>query len=541
LAAANAAFYVFIMNKQTIENLEKLIFKASPIFGRIMKKYGHKSLYDYSKEFLNIQVNSRLEGRRSLCLQIVQNEVEKRLGKKVSMEVEKQLMKVPLVNTMDHHSIIDHPFWINTNLVTSLAYKEAKRKKILKNLIVFSFASISINNPSGFPRGLLFHGGDAGEGPLIRLPILADKWKMRTTYGTPAYTLEDLNRAKSLLVKKEREGLISKRRVQQINELIFSELEKEDILKSENLCEQITKINYRLWPKYFSGKNMPNLIYIEAESITRELLLQEVLDDETCLLYKILFKSRIRKKILKYFEGISGSFSRKDDSGTYFFWSFDEKGHRIRLILEGNKLISKDGKFELELEPNKVRAALENTKIFPSTMLIYLFLSLHYGFKCLGGFAQVNDLTRMKEALLHALVDLGFYNEIYLVCKIQTKEFGGDGPVLAYIRNDKKELIPATGIDLLLSEEKLSYDDYQAMSHKLSLREMLAPMLPEIYTVFYPSYKREEVEILTSEEIIKQTGLQTKIDNILSQFSKGKLKELTAIPKSENLSLESVK
>jgi len=40
---------------------------------------------------------------------------------------------------------------------------------------------------------------------MIKLPILPDKSKMRTVYGTPGYTAEDINKTFALLETKKKE------------------------------------------------------------------------------------------------------------------------------------------------------------------------------------------------------------------------------------------------------------------------------------------------------------------------------------------------
>lgn len=506
-----------------VESLKKKIYKSRPIFGRIVGKHGKKSLYEYSKKFLEVHEDAKLDSRRPICLHVVKKEVERRLGPEVAENVERQLLRKPLVSTMDHHAFIDHPFWINADIVMSLPYKEVHNNGF-QYLIMFSFASVSLNNASGFPRGILFHGGDHGEGELIRLPILPDKWKMRTVYGTHSFTKEDIERARKALYEKEKQGLLTRRRAELVDEKVLKEFEKDDILASEDLCTQITKLNYRFWPNFFNSTEkdkIPDLIYIEAETMTREILIQEVLQDNDCLLHQIFFNEKVRKTTLKYFEGIPGTFSRKDEWGTYFFWMLDDKGHRVRMILEEDKLISKNKDLEVPMTPEGIAQALKQKKMFPSMMTIYLTLSLHYGFKCLGGFSQVHDLTEMKEAFLHTLVDLGKFREIHSVCRIQTKEFGGDGMVLSYIENAQKELVPATGIDMLLSNNKMSPSQYRRMSEEFTMEEIISPMLPEMFTVLYPSHERRGTpdEKLTSGEITKMTGLQQKLEAIFSNSS----------------------
>lgn len=496
-----------------VEDLTSDIFRCRPIFGEIMKKHGAKSLYEYSKDFLDVNTHQLLETRRSVCIEIVKKELAKRLPKTIVKKVEKQLLKRALVSTTDHHSMIGHPFWLNANIISALPYEQVK-DETLKYLIVFSFASVSNNNASGFPRGLLFHGGEEGEGQLIRLPILPDKWKMRTVYGTPAYTKRDLERAESLLKEKYREGIIGEKRTAQILELFNNVLADKSILNSEDLCEQITKLNLTLWPKFFAGSGMPDLIYLEAETITREIYLKEVFKKPSCLLARMLIDEETRRRVMQYFGDIPGAFSEKQDYGTYFFWGRDEKGHRVRLILdqENNQLASKDNKIVIPLTLENIASALTTKTIFPSAMAVYLTLALHFGMKCLGGFSQVHDLTKMKEALLHLLTDIGRFREIHAVSRIQTKELGGDGLTLSYIENAKGELTPAMGIDLLLSPQKLSYEHYVWMARHVTLREMMGPLLPEIYTVLFHSYERDpKYQSLTPESIMEVLGLQERL------------------------------
>lgn len=504
------------VTRELVGKLKAKIFASRPIFGRIVEKHGEKSLYEYSKEFFNINKDLNLEQRRPICLHIIYETLKKRLGKKIASEVERQLLHWPLVNTTDHHAIIDHPFWINTNIITGLPYLELK-KRFLKYLVVFSFASVSLNNASGFPRGLLLHGGENGEGEIIRLPILPDKWKMRTVYGTPAYTKDDIAHVRRQLGQKQKEGLIGAARAKAFDEKVLSLLEQEEMFASEDFSEQITKVNFKLWPQYFEGNTAPDLIYVEAETMTCEILTKEVLKDKNCLLYKMLFDQHYRDIFIKYFEGLPGTFSRADGWGTAFFWAFDDKFHRVGLSIEGNKLSAKVKDYSVELNPDALIEALNKKELMPSMMTVYLVLSLHYGFKCLGGFSQVHDLTKMKEALLHVLVELGKFREVHSVCRIQTKELSGDGLVVSYTQNSQQQYVPATGIDMLLKEKKMSFEDYISISKNVMFEEIIGPLLPEMFEVLYPSYLRQGApeELLKPAQIMQDTGLNTKMEGLI--------------------------
>ena len=500
-----------------VGKLRERVFESRPIFGKIVKKHGSKTLAEYARHFLEVRDDPKLDSRRPICLHVIYKEVQKRLGEKVADDVERQLLQKPLVSTTEHHAFIQHPFWLNTALVTALPYVGA-RKKFGRNLVVFSFASVSMNNASGYPRGLILHGGEAGEKDLIKIPIFPDKVKMRTVYGMEPFNTSDIEKARKFLMEKVREGAIGKKRAEQVDAELLSEFAKEEILNCDDYAQQITKLNYSFWPKFFADSDVPNLIYIEAETMVREILIQEVLLDSACILSEMFFDKKVRDLFLKYFDGVPGAFSAKDEWGTYFFWTFDEKGHRVSLVVEGDKLISKNKNLEVDLTAEGLTEALKSKKIFPSMMTVYMVLSLHYGFKCLGGFSQVHDLTRMKEALMHVLVEMGEYREIQSVSRIQTKEFGGDGITLAYIKNERGLLEPATGIDLLFAEKKFSMKDYRTLAEKVTFEEMIDPMLPEMFTVLYPSYTRVGTpeESLTAEQIIRDRGMQKKLDEFFS-------------------------
>jgi hypothetical protein len=139
-------------------------------------------------------------------------------------------------------------------------------------------------------------------------------------------------------------------------------------------------------------------------------------------------------------------------------------------------------------------------------------VSLYYGMKCLGGFSQVNDLTKTKEAWISLLRAMGDHAEAEAVQPVQTKELGGDGMVLPYYAIAHEEFVPATGIDMVLQPGATLFEKYIARSKLVTLSEMMDPMLPEIYGVLYAAPERDQRLIsLTPEQILRATGLQRKL------------------------------
>lgn len=504
-----------------LESLRELIWKRRPILGEIMQKHGDKTLHRYSQDFLDVNKSPMLDARKGELIDVVRELLTQRLGADVAAKVARQLNKYPLVSTTDHHSICQHPFFLNANIISAIPYIQ-KNDPDLTYLVVFSFASVSVNNASAYARGLLFHGDVDGTGNMIRLPVLPDKTKMSVVYGMSPYNREDLIKSERELQKRAQAGEMSEERVKKIIDFMEEYIDTPEILEALDLSSQITKINYRMWPKLFhaprsvgaAGVNgpVPDLIYLEIETIITELLLKLHCVNTTSLIYRFIFDITYRPLILKYFNNIPGAFSLEKQWGTYLFWALDESLHRVQLSLEGDFIVSSKGTYKIPLTPEGIIEALSTKKIFPSMLLCYLIVSLYYGMKCLGGFCQVNDLTRTKEAWSDMLKELGEEAERIALEPVQTKELGGDGMVLPYFKTATGDYTPATGIDMFIDAGETSFEKYARRAQDVTLSEMMAPMLPEMYTVLYTAEERDmNLASIKPEAIFREVKLNEKL------------------------------
>ena len=85
--------------------------------------------------------------------------------------------------------------------------------------------------------------------------------------------------------------------------------------------------------------------------------------------------------------------------------------------------------------------------------------------------------------------------------------------LLAYMKTVKGDLVPATGIDMILEvDEHTSLEHYLDLAKKVTLAEMMEPMLPEMYTVLYSAPDRDPAFAgVTPEMIMRATGLHEKL------------------------------
>jgi len=506
--------------KVAVEAMKQLIWKRRPILGNIMQKRGEKTLFDYAKDFLDVNTLPGLDERKKEVVEVVEDLLKGRIGEDVAKEVATQLRKLPLVSTADHHAPIDHPFWVNANIIFALPIV-ANDDVHLKYLINFSFASVSVNNTSGFPRGILFHSGVDGSNDLIRLPFLPDKLKMGVVVRMQTFTSDDINKALSVLAQKERDGEVSSEKADGVRMCINKYFNIPEVLNSVSLASQITKINYRMWRDLFhsaSGevcKNVPDLIYLEIEKIVSKLLFEKHLNNPESLIYKFLFDKGSSSLVYKHFEKIHGAFSVKAGWGSYMFWATDDKFYRVALMLKNGKLQSQDGCFSFDWDPESITVALRDKKIFPSMLLCYVLISLYYGIKCLGGFSQVNDLTLTKYAWREYLEEVGMKEEADNVENVQTKELGGDGMALVYMKSGAGKLMQATGIDMILEKGDTSFEKYIELSKRITLNQAMEPMLPEMYEVLYSQKDRDpQLDAIVSEQILENSELVRKIEGL---------------------------
>jgi hypothetical protein len=503
--------------EQTLDALKAAIWSRRPILGDIMQKHGSQNLFEYSIDFMDVNPAPGLDERKGELIGVFEELLSKRLGASVAAKAAQQLRNLALVSTTDHHAVIQHPFFLNANIISALPSMDGHHPDY-HHLIVLSFASVSNNNASAYPRGILFHGGVNGTNNLIRLPILPDRLKMSVVYATRPFTREDLTKAEEELVKREQKGEVAKGRGEKLRDVMEEYFGAPDVLNAADFNAQITIINHRLWQRLFhkadcsiEGK-IPDLIYLEIETLVVEVLQRFHLHSPTSLLHRLLFDADYRSQAHKHFNNIPGAFSLEKEWGTFFFWGLDDKQHRVRLFLDGNRIRSKEGTISVELTPEAVATALQEKRIYPGMLLCYLMVSLYYGMKCLGGFCQVNDLTMTKRAWRALLTELGNTQEAQAVEPVQTRELSGDGMVLSYMRTVKDEVVPATGFDMALKDKDTTFERYLGLSKRVTMEEIMNPMLPEMYTVLYPQDERQPA--LTSihpEDILQATGLDERL------------------------------
>lgn len=487
------------------------ICRRSPVMHGLLSESGQESLFAYAKKFFDLHTAPVHQERRSEFVSAVRALLLPRLGQEETENVCAQLQECSLVSTTDHHAFIQHPYWINANIVTALPYMEAPNPP--SSIVVFSFSSISLNNGSGFPRGLLFHATDDCSGDPVKLPIYPDKEKMGMVYAMRRFTADDLAHATHALQELVKKGEVPQARATAIATMMQETFGREDVLNAADLCAQITILNARVWPRLFHGSDgqlshVPGLVYLEIERLVADLLCASHLQNSSSPVHSLLF-GKDPERVSRLFDGITGMFCREKGLGSYLFWGIDQKLHRTALHLQDGALVSEDGTIRVEMTPDAIANALKTKTIMPGMGLCYILVAFHYGFTCLGGFCQVQDLTELKDAWVAFLRELGMQEEAETAQTVQTRDMSAGGMILAYLPTPRKTLVPATGLDLLLARtEDTRLERLASYAKHVTFRESMYPMLLDNYRVFYTAQERDPALLtFSSEHVTASAGL----------------------------------
>lgn len=491
--------------------LREAVYEKYPVLQAVLKKHGAKSLFEYAQEYISVNINPPIQKRQDQLIGTFETEVTKRLGADVAKKAALQLRHYYYVSTADHHGPICHERLLNGNLLRAAAYSE-KPDPLMPFLIVLPCEDVSLNNPT-FPRGLQFHARGKDGVNLHRLSFLPSNSHSSPVHNFRPYTLAEIDKMKKALREKVGAGDVAQRESDMLSGLLDEVYGAPDMFECETYADQMTKANYRMWKKFFSHTNMPypDLIYLGQETLVIRLLIEHHLYRNTVMNH-ILFDDAYDALINEYFDGVIGAFAKADMSGTYLFWGMvPGTNDRVQLWKNGRALESKDGSFRVELTPEGIQQALEEKKLMPSMLLVFMTLSFHYGLKCLGGFSQINYLTFMKNAYIKMQVDRGNYKSIEVCARAQTKEICY-GLHMAFIRDHLGESIPATGVDLLLYGNAETWPTLMQMSKNMTLEDSLNPMMPGIYRKLYREENRkEELMAVTIDDIVKQSGSRDRI------------------------------
>ncbi|MFA6227206.1 MAG: hypothetical protein WC631_01870 [Candidatus Paceibacterota bacterium] len=291
---------------------------------------------------------------------------------------------------VDHHGIIDHPWLLAVHLVSNF-YKLLHRDTG-GDILTFATGNIPLNEPFR-RRGFTLNG------KKINLFPKGDKNKV--VFGLPKYDFDFINRLKFESHQwheftPEEQALLEK---------IQNVIKDIDFSTCQYLSDQLTKINYHIWPFLFEEKlraNASRLVSIEYDDIVIDYLVYVLNNEKDSFIYKMMFDDRFREKVLNRFESSVGAWNEEGTSGTHFFWGLNYKNEHVRLELKDGYLIGDDKTFKVRFTSEAVSDILLKKKMLPCMLLKFSLIMFYMGMKPLAGYS-LEYLTRMKQKMIEVL------------------------------------------------------------------------------------------------------------------------------------------
>lgn len=498
-----------VITDELFLQLKEKVFEKQPELRNIVSQFGDMNLYEYSKRYNDPNTALHSKKRKKEFITTFYREVKRLLGQEIANSCAEQLETNYRVTTTDHHGPLSEPGMVNCNIHEAIPYLNGKND--LKNIIVLGCANVSFDNFT-FPRGLLFHTKSSAE-TENQLAFFPRAVRPCPIIYYPAYTSVHLENAQKRIIDWEKDGTISGDTAQKLTLLLNEIYAKPSVLASKYFSEQVTKTNFWLWNKIMHHQpEKPNLIYIEQEGIVNNLLDSYHLDQNT-VIHKLLFSKKYHTLLEKHFDGIVGGFSLQQGSGTYLFWALPPgQKYRVQLVKVGNYLVAKDGSYKVKLTPREIRKALRNKELIPSTLVSFILLSFYYGVKLLGGKQQTTYLTQMKQAFINLQKELRNIRSSQYLSELRTNDLSINIESLAYMETENNQLVPATGIDLILYGNPASFSVIRLLSKMLTVREIVYRALPVFYKRFYRETEREvALDSITQKDLEKYLGLGNTI------------------------------
>jgi len=464
----------------TAEGYLTIACKNIPVVNRVIQKYGDIPLSEYLKKFMLKPAPSYQP--RDDFFKAVYQYAASLMGESLAYQTVHDLEEYPVILTSNHLGVE----YFSQSLQSSILFALGRTGKTAP---VFSFGNIPLNNLT-YPRGaLLYNISFGGLSPTllnlnnmpVRLPVFPERLKRGIAGIVPGFDRNMIQRAESRLDKMLYDKHISQMLADTMHIILQNDYCDDSVIKLTDYSQQSVIMNRRIWKRLFSESDkIPELIYLEIEKIASSLLENDLSNPES-LVWRVMFDSALREKVIENLENVNGCWERKrleqrlkknlscSGCGTLFFWEIDNDIRRIPLYLETNCLnsemlkgIDDHGKiWEIPFMPEIIIQKLKEKQIIPSLFTTFLTISLARGIICLGGYFQADYLPAMQRGVVNALRNIGDNNAANLVAQVPTDGYLS-GMLAVMTKTEDDYLIPA-GAAEIITRGGITHDNIDKM------------------------------------------------------------------------------
>lgn len=497
------------------EELRAKVLQKRPILQKIIDEHGSKTLYEYAA-FLRRQNDVEVDqARKDELIHAIQEETERLLGTDIAKSAAEQLQGSYHISTTEHTMPLSDAGMTQSHILRALPLFSDYSN--LKNIITLACANISFDN-NRFPRGILFHTEYEGQLFNEQVTFFGRGADSEPVIHHKAYNLEVFKLIRKRVITMVNERRAKKEIGEKINTLLEEIFKHPKLLSCDTYTDQVTIANFEQWKKMFRGYEdiAPNLIFLSQESIALKLILKHHLTQPT-LINRFLFDETVHTLMIKYCQGILGSFNIEKNYGTFLFWAIPPgQKYRQQLWKKGRFLETADGSYKIELTPEAIRDAILNKELIPSLLLTFFMLSFYYGIRMMGGLlAQTTYLTQMKNAYLAILNDLSDLENMKVAEKVETTDVAYAYPLIAFLEQNGDKRIAATGTDFYLYATEDTLPKMIEIARSITVEEAFCRALPRLYRSYYKKEGYDDgLLAIDGQYIEKLFGMDKKIGPI---------------------------
>jgi len=351
-----------------------------------------ETLSEYSRRVNFYKSNKIHLDRQKIFKLKIKEKIERLFNKNELTDIKINInAKSGLVSgVVDHHGILDHPWLLAVHLVSNF-YKLLNRD-IEGDILTFATGNVPLNEPFR-RRGFILNGK--------KINLFSKNDKNKIVYGLPKYDFDIVARLKQESHQWHKFNTEEQELLLKIDGII----KNIDFSTCKYLGDQLTKINYYIWPLLFEEKirnRVSRLVSIEYDDIVIDYLIFVLENEPESFIYQMLFEEKFRVKIMTRFMGAVGAWSEDGGSGTHFFWGLDKDNKHIRLELDNGYLVSKKKDFKIRFAPQEVIKKLQQKELLPCMFLKFSLIMLYMGMKPLAGYS-IEYLTRIKKNMIDVL------------------------------------------------------------------------------------------------------------------------------------------
>lgn len=456
----------------TLSQAIEQIKKANPVFGAFLDS--KQKVLEYSQQKITSYKPSPIHKERQKgYLQEIKNEVARLFP---TGEVKVNFDEELILDTSDHHNILNFPATIGSHLMTRFDTLFAREK----------YGDFFVLDTSNVPFTEVLHKrGVEFSGRHINLFPKTDRSKL-----TSHYPLFKFDLVKSAMNSghqfSSKEYIFLKNLNEKINNI--------DLSNCRDFSDQIVKVNLVMWQEFFSENDQTKVrkcLTLDHNRFLIRFIKKFLLEQKENFIWQALFNESFRVLVMKEFSGIYGAWDyEKKGTGTHFFWGITPKKQMTALFLKDNFLHDRSNCLpSIPMTPEGIVEALEKNQIVPSIFTKFGLVAFYLGTQVMGGPGQSEYVPKLKEAWLRVLQQADT-QEVELVRRVPADIINTMDT--AFYKNSADEIIKGWGFDMAF--RKILTEDYLKKVGDMPMCEVLRPFIPLSYYRLTPAAERQKID-----------------------------------------------